>query len=70
MSERYEMIGGSIVLEETSIDVPDFKVKTPRNDIKELAFMLITLLHENVPSVVWNIMVDDEWKITSQESDV
>lgn len=70
MSEKFEIIGGSVELQDQFCSLPEFKIKSPRNDLKDLAFMLIMLLREDVPTVIWDIMMDDKKKITTKDLDV
>lgn len=71
MSKEYTIVGESTVLNGTPYPF-SFKLKTPRNDIKELAYSLIFLLRDDIP---WKFTQNlwqrsDEEKMKSEEFDV
>lgn len=72
MAMEYEIIGKNISLKQLPFPYPSYKVKSPRNDVKELAYSLMALLRKDTPreylKYAWR--TSDNKKITTSKFDV
>lgn len=72
MSKEYELIGNEIVFKDKHLSYSSFKIRSPRNDIKDLSVTLISLIHKNIlKSFINNIwQKNDNEQITIDEFEV
>lgn len=72
MSKEYKLIDNKIVFKDKHLSKTSYKIRSPRNDIKDLSVTLISLIHKNIQKSFTNQIwkKGDNDQITSDEFDV